>query len=459
MATVETLTRRLDRWLKAVGFGSGNPFATANAEYERTFLPECFVDTGHYPLILGDPKDPRTTLVLAPRGAGKTAYRVMLEQQGYPQSNTLNVLVISYLNFDHFFEQEPASLRQALQCHLRASLRLGLRSLDATLARFPEIRAGVTPGWRGMLLDLQYKYAPELVPAAAEGSFPNLERTATEDFRTLVALVQQLGIAGLYVMVDRLDEQPETADSPPAILDLLLPLVAHLPLMEHEGVAFKFFLPLEIKALLEETPKVRLDRLRIYTVEWDEALLQQLLEKRLAVFSEGRIKALGQLARTPLNETVDRELVQWANGSPRRLLRLGELLLLEHARRMPDDEALLTPEAWENACLQFQRDYRPPGLSVDPLKAQVRIGTRLIGLTPLEHKFLLTLSEGRGWCEKETLIQKVWDATEGVTDQAVSRLVRRIREKVEPLPGSPIYLLTEHNQGFRLEHLQDSPEL
>jgi len=33
--------------------------------------------------------------------------------------------------------------------------------------------------------------------------------------------------------------------------------------------------------------------------------------------------------------------------------------------------------------------------------------------------------------------------------------VRRIREKIEPLPGAPIYLLTEHNQGFRLEYLEE----
>ena len=42
----------------------------------------------------------------------------------------------------------------------------------------------------------------------------------------------------------------------------------------------------------------------------------------------------------------------------------------------------------------------------------------------------------------------------GVTDQAVSRLVRRLREKIEPYPSDPVYLLTEHSAGFRLQHVE-----
>ncbi|HOC20829.1 MAG TPA: hypothetical protein PKL16_04970 [Anaerolineae bacterium] len=83
MTAGEALSQKLEQWLKAVGFVKGNPFATANAEDERTFLPECFVDTGHYFSILGDPQ---TTLVLAPRGGGKTAYRVMLDSNAIPRA-------------------------------------------------------------------------------------------------------------------------------------------------------------------------------------------------------------------------------------------------------------------------------------------------------------------------------------------------------------------------------------
>lgn len=448
MTTGAALTRNLNQWLKNVGFVNGNPFASADAERERDYLPEYFVDTGHYPLILGDPQNPQSTLVLAPRGCGKTAYRVMLEQQCYPQDSELNALVIPYLSFDSLFEQTDLSLRQQLQCHLNTILRLSLRALEETRARFPEIDARITVAQHRTLQTLEQAYAPSLTPA--KGRIP------MEDFTTFVQFVRKLGIVSTYVIIDRLDEQPETADSPQAVVDLVLPLLAHLPLMELEGAAFKLFLPLETETLLRNAAKVRLDRLEVYTVEWTETLLQQLLEKRLTTFSAGRIKSLAQLARSPLSETIDRELVQWSNGSPRRLLRLGELLLIEHARQMQGEELLLTQETWERAYALFHRDFPPPELSINPALPQAQIGARLIGLTPLEHKFLLALYESHGWCEKEALIIKVWDTAEGVTDQAVSRLVRRIREKIEPLPGSPLYLLTEHNQGFRLEHLREA---
>lgn len=448
MTAGEALSQKLEQWLKAVGFVKGNPFATANAEDERTFLPECFVDTGHYFSILGDPQKPQTTLVLAPRGGGKTAYRVMLEQQCYPQGALVNALAIPYLTFDPLFENQGLTLRERLHCHLSAILYWGLQIAD-TLKNYREISCRVTAEQLQTLSSLRQRYTS---PATTPGSPAH---QPLEDFTAFVHLVQGMGLDSVYVLVDRLDEQPETADDPQAVIDLILPLLAHLPLMELPGAAFKFFLPLTAETLLQHTPKVRLDRLRRYWVEWNEALLSQLLEKRLTTFSEGHIKSLGQLALSPLSETIDRDLIQWANGSPRQLLRLGELLLLEHARTMQGDTLLLAPEAWERALTRFQHEFPPPTLRIDLLLPRARIGARLIELTPLEHKFLLALHQSRGWCEKEALILKVWDTTEGVTDQAVSRLVRRIREKIEPLPGAPIYLLTEHNQGFRLEYLEE----
>src|SRR4051812_38430150 len=54
----------LDSWLAHLGFIRGNPFATAEADQERTLLPEFFVDVEGYEQILGD----RTIIVFAPRG-------------------------------------------------------------------------------------------------------------------------------------------------------------------------------------------------------------------------------------------------------------------------------------------------------------------------------------------------------------------------------------------------------
>ena len=64
------------------------------------------------------------------------------------------------------------------------------------------------------------------------------------------------------------------------------------------------------------------------------------------------------------------------------------------------------------------------------------------------------LYEGRGYRDKEELAQIVWGDVGGViSDQAISRLVRRIREKIEVDAGAPVYLVTERGRGFRLEHV------
>lgn len=512
LVTMETLPNTLGNWLNQVGFVNGNPFATANAEQEGHFLPEYFVDTGHYNLVVGNPESSQTTLIFAPRGAGKTAYRVMLERQCYPYSDQLNTLVVSHITFDQLFTVTSSSLRQRLYAHIASILKTGLRALVETLFQNPVVAGEMNP-IRGKRMSGQMKrYAPELLaqledwqsvsvqevaatstmnwsyfeevfptskftppsPGSSQTSEhlprwwnqvinrsnPSSVQTSSpvEDFVDFVRLIQTLGISSVYVVVDRLDELPETADNPEAVVDLIIPLVSHLPLMETAGAAFKFFLPTATRNPLHANPRARLDRLPIRTIAWSDDLLAEMLEKRLAAFSNGRILSLSQLAKEPLTESLEQEMIQWADGSPRRLLRLGELLFLEQANQAGDDSLLLTRDAWEAAYTLFSRYYPPPQVVVDDTIPQMWVGRRNIGLTPLEHRFLLTLYESGGWSEKERLIFKVWDTSDGVSDQAVSRLVRRIREKIEPSPGSPVYLLTEHNLGFRLEHLGEAPE-
>jgi len=56
-------------------------------------------------------------------------------------------------------------------------------------------------------------------------------------------------------------------------------------------------------------------------------------------------------------------------------------------------------------------------------------------------------------CTKDDLIRAVWpeDAifTQGVRDDALAQLIRRLREKIEPDPGQPRYVLTAPGRGYR----------
>jgi hypothetical protein len=66
------------KFLSAFGF-SENPFASTNADKEP-HLSRYFVPPPYFTSVKGDPKDPKSNMVLAPRGGGKTAQKVMIEE-------------------------------------------------------------------------------------------------------------------------------------------------------------------------------------------------------------------------------------------------------------------------------------------------------------------------------------------------------------------------------------------
>jgi len=263
----------------------------------------------------------------------------------------------------------------------------------------------------------------------------------TAAFKMFVDMICAIGLKALYILVDRVDELPDTTCNLERASALVEPLVTHLPLMETPSAAFKFFLPTELSEYL--LPKVRTDRLLVSQIEWNELRLQQLLEERLIVYSDGRIRSLAQISTAALSEMVDIKLIKIAEGSPRRLLVMGNKLFLTHCRHRQMSE-LLTVEDWVRAMGQVAR------VRVCRDRPIVFVDEEQMPLTDLEYKFLACLLNHHGKCGKETLADQVWNAKEGVSDQAISRLVLRLRQKIELDPSIPVHLITERGIGFQL---------
>ena len=96
---------------------------------------------------------------------------------------------------------------------------------------------------------------------------------------------------------------------------------------------------------------------------------------------------------------------------------------------------------------------------------QARIGTLLVDLaahvvqrdgvdvhlTPLEYKLLTTLIRHRGKViTHRHLLREVWGAAHVESPQYLRIYMRALREKIEPEPARPRYLLTEVGVGYRL---------
>jgi len=78
-----------------------------------------------------------------------------------------------------------------------------------------------------------------------------------------------------------------------------------------------------------------------------------------------------------------------------------------------------------------------------------------IDLTAKEFDLLSYLLDNVGAiCEKDDLIRAVWPEdkvfVEGIRDDSLAQLVRRLRVKIEPDPSTPIFLQTIPGRGYRL---------
>lgn len=96
----------------------------------------------------------------------------------------------------------------------------------------------------------------------------------------------------------------------------------------------------------------------------------------------------------------------------------------------------------------------PPGVWVDVDAGDVWVDGELTPtLTDLEYRLLLLLY-GRldKLCDKYQIVEAVWgeEYIDEVDDARIDKLVSRLRQKIEPDPGNPRYLITIRGRGYKL---------
>ena len=90
------------------------------------------------------------------------------------------------------------------------------------------------------------------------------------------------------------------------------------------------------------------------------------------------------------------------------------------------------------------------GLLLDPEKHKVSRGGEPINLTSSEYKLLRTLmtSPGRVFSRSE-LLRHFYDHEEAVVDRVIDVHVNKLRQKIEPDPGQPVFIETVRGFGYR----------
>jgi len=88
-------------------------------------------------------------------------------------------------------------------------------------------------------------------------------------------------------------------------------------------------------------------------------------------------------------------------------------------------------------------------LSVDLVRRVVKLGDNEIKLSPREYEILRTLVRHAGRVlTHQALMREVWGGVADVQNLRVH--VRQLRQKIEPDPEQPRYILTETGVGYRL---------
>ncbi|MEI6043757.1 MAG: winged helix-turn-helix domain-containing protein [Chloroflexota bacterium] len=530
----------LNFWLHNNGFDN-NPFASKEADFEaahdQSRVVDYFVRAVWFDQILGEIHQPRSAVLSARRGCGKSASRLMVEYECQHGRMAGKVLTATYVNFERALTawQGKGDLNLH-QVHLHCVLELCSLALVNYLREHPEQVANLGYGggyrlggllvgyttffepfhldevlhrinadeqvlnsklfleavWSGTLKDLldsanvgRERPWLELLGQAAgyTGSIPELNRNLFED---LYRLVRMVGLQAIYVLIDRVDELPETAADPAAGAELLRPLLADLRLMELPGFAFKFFLPNEVSTSLFTAKDLRSDRLTRYEIGWNSTQLISFLHNRLLAYSrDNSLNSLAPFCEVGFAEEVDEEISQLAEGSPRNLLRLGELFIIEHCQGTAVNGPLRREEleqAYQKLQLSLQHERTaysttlpPPvleekealpeiqvskkGLYLDSALRQVWSEGQLLKPGPIGQEYTLLeylYQHANRAVSKDELLQAIYgsDTFLETSEEALSQLISRLRKKIEPnqKSGQNSYIKTVPRFGYKLEN-------
>ncbi len=95
-------------------------------------------------------------------------------------------------------------------------------------------------------------------------------------------------------------------------------------------------------------------------------------------------------------------------------------------------------------------------LTVDSLHNEVTVSGKTVRLTPMESKILHLLAVNTNVvCTSEQIVSHVWGFNNDGDSSLIKAHIRHLRQKVEPDPGKPRYLLTVPGVGYTLEYRRE----
>jgi hypothetical protein len=383
----------IESFLKRAGF-VGDPLAHTNAEQEDR-LEDYFVPPPYFQSVIGDPATPKSNVVFAPRGGGKTAQRLMIEREAIAPDAAY--LCLTYDSFASVVDQGGAlSAHHVELCRILTLAILSYLEDDSVEAVFlsdheRQIVKVAAQEFVGRLGLGEYKTAVAAVktlgdkagdfwrkyggPVAA-GIALLMKKAGLDDVKISVSLEQQaqesgaastyyflsqlvdiarkLGWEAVYFLVDKVDETPSTTNNAEAAGKLIRELVTDLTTLETAGAAFKFFFWDQMEEFLRANG-LRGDRVEVVNLGWTVDELSEMLGRRLAAFSDYKITSFNQLVEDTSSVDVHKVLVYLSHGSPRDMIRMARSIVKEHTR-MPNEPLRISSTTVARGIAEFSKE-------------------------------------------------------------------------------------------------------
>jgi TIR domain len=377
---VNTGLQTIEMLLAELGFRY-DPFAFFEAEkMPSEALEETFVAPRDFDIYIMNMN--RSSVLLAPRGDGKTACRLrlevnlnkiqndMLSEQILANNSTKVPLVVIYNNFEEITKHLPnISLKDQVDSFLSAVAESILTFITKNPARWHKTDDRTREWWQ-IFLETYLEgesLASRIQESVLSANWRAVKANSTlfrrnSSLKSVLEGVQrhlvQLGIGSLFILVDNVDGYIKTQPLP-NLEALVATWLNALALLSLPNVIWKFFLPDILADVVRHSAGHQTGRLDIVPITWDEQSLSQLLRRRLEWASGGQIQDITQLCDQELLRAVkvEQELIEMALrhrrlGPPRALLDLGsQLLLLIAVKR--EQSRLLSLDDWNNLRLML----------------------------------------------------------------------------------------------------------
>lgn len=277
--------------LKSLGFHE-DPFVLTNADQEMR-LREYFVPPPYFGTIKGDPDRPTSTVVLAPRGGGKSAQRRMLELY----AETENIFAVTYDNFFLFAEPKDLSAID-MNFHIENIVVLTLLTFLNRLESNRHLVHRISNPDRQYLFGLCRRYFEGAQPLNFHSQIATL-MTMNEHFRVwwnntaegpvgsaisalasllglsismepvplpkvsdpprlllakLFSVIKRAGFRSILILVDKVDETTLTTRDPRNAYRLIQPLIRDLTFINSNEFGIKFSFGMPWSRTIERTP-------------------------------------------------------------------------------------------------------------------------------------------------------------------------------------------------------------